>query len=266
MNFIIALLFFYAIVTVNGSPVFQRQLNTNSRSKVVSRASDTTAEATTAEATTVEDTTAEATTAETTAETTSGSSTTAPALMPCAQNSDCPATLPFCQEGVCQSCLTDYDCRNQTRCNSVCITNNLNQNKCVTPMGETRLVCEVNEVCYKYEASCQRSCLRSGTSSNGDPVFCDNTGAFTIPVGKVCDPATGMCIACLRNDDCGVSANATCNSMCKYDSSHSSCSTGTTCTSSQSCLFSSTTTNYVCSSAVMLGASTLLAMMLAVLF
>jgi hypothetical protein len=276
MNFILVLLFCFALVDVNGSHHQQRNSqargNTQARSgnvlsgnirssKMDSRGVpvETTTEATTTESTTEATTTTE-------------SSTTAPILVSCTQNTDCPETLPFCQEGskTCQSCITDYDCRNQTRCNSICVTNNLNQNKCATRVGETRLVCEVNEVCYKFEGSCQRSCIRSGTSSNGDPVSCDDTSAFTIPVDKVCNPTTGVCTACLTNNDCGVSANATCNSMCNYDSFsyQSFCSTGTMCTGHQRCLLPSTSTNYICyssSASLMVSSFVLLGMILGIL-
>lgn len=200
---------------------------------------ESTTEATTAEATTEAATTeADTTVADAT---TTAEATSAPVFLPCVSNLDCPGTTPYCLDSVCQACITDYDCRTQTRCNSVCVTNNLQQNKCATPVGVTRLVCQVNEVCYRFEATCQRSCIRSGLSDNGDPVPC--------PAGKVCNTENGVCTPCLINSDCGVSANATCNSKCQYDvpTYQFSCSAATPCSETQSCLQAPATSDYVCS-------------------
>lgn len=165
--------------------------------------------------------------------------TTAP-LPPvsCTTNANCPSDRPFCQQNsnMCQACLSDFDCRNSVRCNAQCTTDNYNRNRCVTPVGVSRLVCQRNEVCYKSDGVCQRSCIPSGNSANGAAVPC-NSPNRTLQVGKYCNNQDGVCYSCLVNADCGISKNATCNSQCKYISAsyQYTCSEVTPCAEDQTC-------------------------------
>ena len=174
------------------------------------------------------------------------SAVTSPPTQPpvhCLTNSDCPSSLPFCQQNTlsslnfCQACIQDFDCRGGAHCNAVCVTNNFGINKCETPVGGTRLQCTHTQVCYISQASCQQSCLPTGNAPSEAAANCANASSFSIPVGGKCNLDNGVCYDCASSADCGISQSATCNSACVLSPTtyQYSCSQGQLCSYSESC-------------------------------
>jgi hypothetical protein len=71
-------------------------------------------DSTTTDSTTTDSTTTDSTTTDsTTTPTSTNPPATAPSFTSCVTSADCPSSAPFCEPtfGVCQVCLTDFDCR-----------------------------------------------------------------------------------------------------------------------------------------------------------
>lgn len=129
---------------------------------------DVTTDSTTATAT--DSTTDTTTTESTTTDSTTPTPTTTPAppappvpptFTKCTSNSDCSGTTPYCEPtfGVCQACITNYDCRAKQRCNAECWADNFGKRLCRTPVGEVRTACLRSEVCYITKGMCGPSCI-----------------------------------------------------------------------------------------------------------
>lgn len=178
----------------------------------------------------------------------------------CLDDSHCGSEKPYCSpSNRCEECLNNFNCRNATRCNAICVSatstitstttsttllqpgviSSILNTTCQAPPSEEYLHCQDGTVCYDWLGQCYESC--------SDNSQCPPSNSTAIN-GNRCNSKDGKCYLCTTDNDCNTSANQTCGAYCKFNADNHQyvCTSGTSCSSIQNCVLDST--QYICRS------------------